>query len=351
MNSNGSNGLAAALRVGAAAAITTFLVGCGSARSTIPPVADSQGISRALAAPAKPGATITEFSVVPGSGPPFILLGPSNAMWYTQPGKYPTYTANSVGRMTAGGAMATFPVRPSQSGMVGFAFGPDGAIWIAEYQSGTIGRMLPTGVLTNEFANPKFAPVFIVNGPDGALWFTDQLKAGNIGRITVHGAVKTYPVAGTPVDLTVGSDSAIWFTNSNNTIGRMTTSGTVKEYPIPTSSSVPLGIATGPDGNVWFAESASGKIGRITPAGSITEFVVPTHDGGPNQIAPGPGQAMWFTENTAGKIARITTGGTFTEYTIPTKNSKPLGVTAGTGDTVWFTEYASDKIGRLTLDR
>jgi virginiamycin B lyase len=44
----------------------------------------------------------------------------------------------------------------------------------------------------------------------------------------------------------------------------------VKEYPIPTASSVPLGITTGPDGNVWFTGYGAGKIERITPKGAVT---------------------------------------------------------------------------------
>jgi streptogramin lyase len=34
-----------------------------------------------------------------------------------------------------------------------------------------------------------------------------------------------------------------------------------------------VGVATGPDGNLWFTESANpGAIGRITPAGTVTTF-------------------------------------------------------------------------------
>jgi virginiamycin B lyase len=46
----------------------------------------------------------------------------------------------------------------------------------------------------------------------------------------------------------------------------MSTSGTLlAEYPIPTANSNPYGITSGPDGNLWFVESGSGKIGRVTP--------------------------------------------------------------------------------------
>ena len=37
----------------------------------------------------------------------------------------------------------------------------------------------------------------------------------------------------------------------------------------------PLDIVVGPDGNLWFTESGVDRIGEITPAGKITEFQTP----------------------------------------------------------------------------
>jgi virginiamycin B lyase len=37
----------------------------------------------------------------------------------------------------------------------------------------------------------------------------------------------------------------------------------ITEYPIPTANSMPRGIATGPDGNLWFVESAGNKIAKL----------------------------------------------------------------------------------------
>src|SRR5207245_1080108 len=36
-----------------------------------------------------------------------------------------------------------------------------------------------------------------------------------------------------------------------------------KEFPVPTGSSYPSGITTGPDGNLWFTEFFGGKIGQF----------------------------------------------------------------------------------------
>ena len=51
----------------------------------------------------------------------------------------------------------------------------------------------------------------------------------------------------------------------------------------------PQGIATGPDGNVWFPEQDGGRIGRITPLGVVTEFSSGIASGAaPGRITLGP---------------------------------------------------------------
>jgi hypothetical protein len=46
--------------------------------------------------------------------------------------------------------------------------------------------------------------------------------------------------------------------------------------PTPSSGPNPIGITTGPDGNLWFIESNTNKIGRMTPGGAFAEFDAPT---------------------------------------------------------------------------
>ena len=53
--------------------------------------------------------------------------------------------------------------------------------------------------------------------------------------------------------------------------------GAISEFATPTPNSSPLGITTGPDGNLWFTEFAADKIGEINPSThAITEFAIPT---------------------------------------------------------------------------
>lgn len=61
--------------------------------------------------------------------------------------------------------------------------GPDGNLWFTERQGNKIGRISPSGTVT-EFPLPSghSGPNGITVGPDGTLWFTQD--SGNIGRIT-----------------------------------------------------------------------------------------------------------------------------------------------------------------------
>ena len=81
--------------------------------------------------------------------------------------------------------------------------------------------------------------------------------------------------------------------------------GSATLFALSNSQSGPEGIASGPDGNLWFTESTSNMIGRITPSGSISEFPLPHALSGPEGIVSGPDGNLWFTEYTAGRIGRI----------------------------------------------
>jgi streptogramin lyase len=148
-----------------------------------------------------------------------------------------------------------------------------------------------------------------------------------------------------PFGIATGPDGNIWFTESlGNNIGKMTTAGAVTEYPIPTSASRPVGIVAGPNGGpLWFAESFASKIGEITTGGAISEFPTITADALPQSIAAGSDGALWFTEQQAPSIGRISTGGSVTEY--PTSNTESTNsVTAGPDATLWFTTGGSNSI-------
>lgn len=164
-------------------------------------------------------------------------------------------------------------------------------------------------------------------------------------------------------------------------------------YPIPTSTSDPFGLTTGPDGNMWFTEGAAGNVAKVTPAGQITEYplgrsrpwgvttgpdgnlwVAATdyivsvstsgtvltqynvHDPLDGQhwatelsgITTGADGALWFGEYEHG-ISRITTSGIVTRYTFPALNPGVSAVIAGPQDTIWTVEQSANRVASLSM--
>jgi streptogramin lyase len=156
-----------------------------------------------------------------------------------------------------------------------------------------------------------------------------------------------------PLGIAAGPDGNVWFAENSGSggVGRIAPNGTVTEFTTGITGPA-QGIALGPDGNLWFAETNPEKIGRITPTGTVTEFALPKGSK-PNEITAGPDGNLWFTESAnPGRIGRITTEGTITEFTSGlTTNSEPRGITAGPDGNLWFTEAANPgRIGRITAE-
>jgi streptogramin lyase len=155
-----------------------------------------------------------------------------------------------------------------------------------------------------------------------------------------------------PLGITTGPDGNLWFTESGgDRIGRITSLGVVTEFSSGITGGAGLrGIAAGPDGNLWFTEINIDRIGRITPLGVVTEFSFGITAGAePYGITAGADGNLWFTEYNGNRIGRITPSGVVTEFSIGiTPGAQPYGITAGPDGNLWFTELNGNRIGRIT---
>jgi streptogramin lyase len=310
--------------------------------------------------------TITEFSsgLNPGSDPRSITAGPEGTLWFTDGG-----TTQAIGRITTAGSIHEFDVNVgvkgpfditagadgnlwfttltpaiwritptgsttslgaanglnSHAALQDIAAGPDGNVWFADSNLPGLGRVTPTGEITEFSTGPSTGPLpnGVTAGPDGNLWFTDSGNGGHpaaIGQFnpSTHdhtdfsdGVDQTADVAA----ITQGPDGNLWFLGPGPPpmIGRISpTTHTVVEFSLPSGASPPPNIADGTDGAVWFVDDGPPPaIGRITTDGVVTEYSAGlSGDAVPNAIAPGPDGNMWFTDNgtTTKAIGRITTG-------------------------------------------
>ena len=286
----------------------------------------------------------------------------------------------SQGPVLASGGVLEYPVPDpispgascfgcGQASLGGIAAGADGNLWFANGGQYKVGRMTPSGAVT-QFDLPAIVggPSGITAGPDGNIWITTNalfegrqdwiVRLGRDGTVTQFQAGTGTGNSGTgPQRITSGPDGNLWFTEFwTNRIGRMTRTGVLTEFPIPTFDSGPRGIVAGPDGNLWFVESNFSRtaVARITTAGVVTEYSL----GGsvddqlqPAEIVAGQDGNLWLNQNhpsaPQGEIVRVTPTGSLQTYALP-KGARPSGMARGPDGNIWFTDWGGNTIGRMT---
>jgi virginiamycin B lyase len=299
------------------------------------------------------------------------------------------------------GTLKQFKIPTANGNPKAITPGADGNFWFTEShveppQSDNhhVGRITPSGDIT-EFLVCSFCfPNDIVQGPNGVLYFTKSDPG--LGRITTSGTV--LPDVVPPNTLANGngvaaSGNGIYFAAFNtNSIWRYdAVTDAFTEFPIPTAASSPSDVATAGDGSIWFSEAGADKLGRLDPAtGAITEFslggdpngptsVTVATDGkvwftkrfthvvgylepasgavtvfsltspnGPQGIAAAADGSVWVTQTLAGNVVRITASGVISEGK-RVKGSEPFGVTVAANGDPWYAMLAADKIATLQL--
>ncbi len=168
--------------------------------------------------------------------------------------------------------------------------------------------------------------------------------------------------ASQPGGIVAGPDGALWFVETAvNKIGRITTDGVVAEYPVPTPRAIDTDqgfLAVGPDGALWFNEDLVNQIGRITTAGDVTEYKLPDEfkptreeDSPIRALVAGPDGALWVTSSSVNAIVKLTMDGRIAaKYGLPKAGSGPVGMAVGSDGALWFVESSANQIGRMTLD-
>ncbi len=213
-------------------------------------------------------------------------------------------------------------------------------------------------------------------GPAGRLLRVGVLAAA---ALVIVPAVSVYATAGSrtqfplpavnafPSSIVTGPDGNLWFAESGK-IGRISTAGSLREFPLPAGHN-PRSIAPGPDGRLWFTEPSNGIVGNITTDGAtVNEFLLAGNRGygtavnRPQQIVTGPDGQLWFTQTifsrsavrtVGGQIDSITTGGAIsTRLVLPSGSTKattavPDAITVGPDGAVWFTDTQQGRVERV----
>jgi virginiamycin B lyase len=124
------------------------------------------------------------------------------------------------------------------------------------------------------------------------------------------------------------------------------------EYTIPTNNARPMGLVAVPaTSEIWFTENAASKVGDLTQSGVIStpEPLTPTANAGPNGIASGPNGLLWFAETNIGKVGQISNAvpPVISEFLLA-KTARPTDVTLGSDGNMWVTDPATDAIWKVS---
>lgn len=251
-----------------------------------------------------------------------LTAGPDGNVWFTM-----ASNPGTIGYITHYGALTEFtggttPGFTANSYPVDITTGPDGRLWVAQYSyPGRVTAVTTAGTFTEMAVNgttPGFGrQPYGIAAAQGSLWLTNSPSPGGVTRVTTGGAATQIATGGTtpgfnynasPDKIVAGPDGNLWFDETayypSDPPGlvRLTPGGAITDFrPGNTPGMVgPVDdIAAGADGNVWFTAGAS-VIGRITPSGAVRTFLPGSSPGfsagaAPRSITRGPDGAMWFT--------------------------------------------------------
>jgi streptogramin lyase len=152
-------------------------------------------------------------------------------------------------------------------------------------------------------------------------------------RAFTAGKAPGFPRGAAALDITLGPDGAMWFTDPGTpAIGKIGPGGRVTEFTAGLSfGAKPYSIVAGPDGNLWFSDTA-GAIGRITPHGTIVEFPIAALAGSSRTPQPAgiaaAGQGIWsIVPGSPSTLVRADLDGKLTTFKVP-PNVGPTGTLA-----------------------
>jgi virginiamycin B lyase len=184
-----------------------------------------------------PGGELSEFgTTIPNFAPTALVAAPDGSLLFIYGG-----TAPGAGRISPSGefTMGTATLLSPGKILGGAAIGADGNLWYSiqvGFTASAIGRVTASDQVTEfrdclRYGQPYFGPAELVLGADGNLWFTSLESRSlpsisdppSIGRVTPSGEI-TQIFAGVNSEassIVAGPDGAIWFSGGRDEIERI----------------------------------------------------------------------------------------------------------------------------------
>lgn len=229
------------------------------------------------------------------------------------------------------------------------AVGPEGDLWFTEQMTNKLGRLDPK---TGEFKEYPLAegqnsgPHGLVPDHEGNIWFTANF-GGYIGKLDPQtGKVVEYKMPNEkgddPHTAVFDAHGILWFTvQGGNMVGRLDPkTGKIELQEVPTESALPYGIQINSKGVPIFCELGTHKMGSIDPQTlKITEYELP-ESARPRRLAIAADDTVYFTDFKSGHLGVLNTS-TRVVKLFPSPGgpeSNPYGITITPDGMVWYSE-------------
>jgi virginiamycin B lyase len=235
------------------------------------------------------------------------------------------------------------------------AVGADGIVWYTAQRDGKLGRLDPaTGAVELTPLGRGAAPHGVVIGPDGAPWVTEG-GTNSIVRVDPKTReVKHWylPEARGYVNLntlTFDKRGRVWFTGQQGIYGRLDpASGEMKVWDAPRGRG-PYGIATTPDGDVYYASLAGNHIARVDlDTGAATIIEPPTKDQGARRVWSDSKGRIWVSEWISGNVSMFDPKTkSWKAWKLPGERPQTYAVYVDEKDKVWLSEWTANAMVRF----
>jgi len=253
----------------------------------------------------------------------------------------------------AGPAVFEFAL-PPESHPHDVAPAADGGVWYTAQSHGVLGHLDPkTGKIRLIPLGQGSSPHGVIIGPDRAPWVTDSGLNAIVRVDPITEVVSAFPLPGkTNVNLntaTFDHNGMLWFTGQSGYYGRLDPkSGKAELFDAPRGRG-PYGIATAPDGSVWYASLAGSHIARVDLAsGRATVLEPPTRGQGARRVWPDSKGRIWVSEWSAGQVAVYDPKtDRWKEWKLPGKDPMAYAVYVDENDKVWLSDFGGDVIVRF----
>ena len=231
----------------------------------------------------------------------------------------------------------------------------DGIVWYTAQRDGRLGRLDPaTGKVDLVPLGAGAAPHGVIVGPDGAPWVTEGGTNAIVRVDPKSREVKSWPLPqgrgyANLNTATFDKRGRIWFTGQTGVYGRLDpASGDMQVWDAPRGRG-PYGIATTPEGDVYFASLAGSYIARVDlETGAATVIEPPTKDQGARRVWSDSRGRIWVSEWNSGNVSRFDPKSReWKSWRLPGERPQPYSVYVDDQDKVWLTDFRANAVVRF----